>query len=129
MARPKFLSDEEAYSRRLARHREWYKRNHKHSKLKATESQLRKRYGVTLEDYDIQYSAQGGACAICGTETPGGGNGRFCVDHNHNTGEFRGLLCHSCNRGLGLFKDSPSITSRATEYLVTNGYYGEDKTN
>ena len=66
---------------------------------------------------------QEGCCAICGTEDPGK-NGRFNVDHNHDTGEIRGLLCYGCNVGIGHLRDNPSICLAAAEYLFTNGHYG-----
>ena len=82
---------------------------------------------MTLEDYDKLYEEQHGQCAICGTDTPGGPGERFKVDHNHSTGEVRGLLCNNCNRGLGYLKDSPTILSKALTYLSTNGHYGPSK--
>ena len=60
---------------------------------------------------------QNGQCAICATTDPGCGHKHFCVDHDHKTGEVRGLLCMRCNKGLGLFKDDPVITQLATNYL------------
>ncbi|GAG89702.1 unnamed protein product [marine sediment metagenome] len=55
-------------------------------------------------------------CAICGKffTTPSDAN----IDHNHETGEVRGLLCQQCNSGLGFFKDDVELTIRATEYLL-----------
>jgi len=85
-----------------------------------------KSYGLTLEDYDNLLKNQGGGCAICGSKTPKTPrNGRFCVDHNHETNEIRGLLCAPCNRGLGLFGDSPQVLSRAVQYLHDKKYYGK----
>lgn len=69
-------------------------------------------------DPDIidQYVATHDCCEICGKK----GNGRsLCVDHCHNTNQFRGLLCHSCNTALGLFRDKPELLMRAAEYLST----------
>jgi hypothetical protein len=63
------------------------------------------------------FKAQNGQCAICASSDPGGGFKNFAVDHNHTTGEIRGLLCTRCNRGLGLFKDDPVLTQLATNYL------------
>lgn len=81
------------------------------------------KYNITLEDYDRMLSEQEGGCAICGTSDPRG-HGRFHVDHNHRTGEVRGLLCTDCNTGIGSMKDSPQTLRRAIKYLEDNGYYG-----
>ena len=56
-------------------------------------------YGITIEDYDRMYEEQGGRCAICRTDQPGGAGERFSVDHDHETGKVRGLLCNNCNTG------------------------------
>lgn|ERR1017187_2030996 len=75
-------------------------------------------YGLTLVDYDELLESQGGVCAICGTEE--GGHGRtdhFVVDHDHATNNVRGLLCHTCNIGLGGFKDDPALLRAAIRYL------------
>jgi nitrate/TMAO reductase-like tetraheme cytochrome c subunit len=85
---------------------------------------LRNRFGMSLEEYDQMLEKQNGQCKICGTDTPGN-KGRFVVDHNHATGEVRGLLCWSCNVGIGHLQDDPSILLSAFNYLSTNGYYGK----
>ena len=77
---------------------------------------LNKNYGITIEEYDLLLEQQDNKCAICGTNTPGG-KGRFHVDHDHTSGAIRGLLCSSCNIGLGHFKDDPEILILAAEYL------------
>lgn len=58
--------------------------------------------------------AQQGLCAICGDEF----EGEPMVDHDHKTRKVRGLLCHHCNIGLGMFRDSPRNLRRASEYLT-----------
>ena len=58
-----------------------------------------------------------GVCEICGRTN---GARRLAVDHDHNTGKVRGLLCHRCNAGLGLFRDDPSILTLAREYLLAH---------
>ena len=83
---------------------------------------LRHKFGITLEDYDSMLAQQGGKCAICKSEEPKGK--RFSVDHNHKTGEVRGLLCNPCNVAIGLLKDSPDVLESAKEYLLERGYYG-----
>lgn len=76
---------------------------------------------VTPEDYAAMEAAQGGACAICGSDDRGVRKGRlkryFCVDHCHTTGKVRGLLCDKCNLGLGNFNDDPSRLEAAVAYL------------
>jgi hypothetical protein len=79
-------------------------------------------FGITLEQYEQMLADQGGVCAVCGkTETeihPQSKRVRnLNVDHCHDTGHVRGLLCNSCNRGIGLLKDDPTILRRALNYL------------
>lgn len=77
-----------------------------------------KKYGVTLEEVDRILIAQGGGCAICGSKRPRGGRfGQWQLDHCHNSQQIRGVLCGSCNRGLGLFGDSIANLEKAISYL------------
>lgn len=73
-------------------------------------------YGITGEDYDRLRKAQGGLCYICRRAT--GKRKRLPVDHNHATGEVRGLLCGPCNKILGHLRDDPTALQRAFEYLI-----------
>jgi hypothetical protein len=84
-----------------------------------------KQYGLTLESYDELLQEQGGVCKICLTDDPRGQSkaGRFYVDHNHRTGQVRGLLCNDCNTAIGLLKDSPAIAEVAHQYLLREGNY------
>lgn len=79
------------------------------------EANLRDRYGMSLEEYYALFDRQGGVCAIC-LETCSSGR-RLAVDHDHETGHIRGLLCGKCNRGAGLFDDDPSKLYAAALYL------------
>lgn len=72
--------------------------------------------GFTLAEYDEMLEEQGNGCVICG-KTPEENGKHLFVDHDHNTGEVRGLLCHHCNTGLGMFRDTPILLLRAVEYL------------
>lgn len=78
---------------------------------------LKYAYGITTEQYHTMLDKQGGACAICGTTSPGV-KGNFHVDHDHATKTIRGLLCRNCNTALGLLKDSIDIAQAAVAYLV-----------
>lgn len=76
---------------------------------------LRRTYGVSLQEKNEMLERQGGVCAICGTGIPGSRG--WQLDHCHNKKHVRGILCHGCNTGLGLFKDSPEALRKAIEYL------------
>lgn len=92
---------------------EWRKQNpdkHRGHKLKS-------RYGIDAAEWKQMFDAQGGRCAICGSEEPKGRNGVFHVDHCHETGAVRALLCHNCNHGLGYFQDNTETLKNAIEYL------------
>lgn len=81
---------------------------------------LKKLYGLTLEQLDQMLEEQDHKCAICGEEESQVINGktiRLAVDHCHDSGAVRGLLCMNCNRGLGLFKDDPARLKHAIAYL------------
>jgi hypothetical protein len=79
------------------------------------------RNNINPEDLINVYQKQKECCAICNKHISLSDS---AIDHNHSTGEFRGVLCKKCNRGLGLFEDSPTILKNALEYLKTMGYYG-----
>ena len=77
------------------------------------------KYGLTQDDYDRILKEQNGGCAICGTTESGHNESEhFVVDHNHETGETRGLLCNLCNLAIGRFKDSKRNMIAATFYLT-----------
>lgn len=80
---------------------------------------LRRKYGISLEDYDRMLAAQAGGCAICGKRPDEQQRyDRYLhVDHNHETGEVRGLLCDQHNLLLGRFNDDPNLIRRAADYL------------
>lgn len=75
------------------------------------------KYKMTVKEFNLKLKSQKNKCAIC----CGSFKGKICVDHNHKTKAIRGLLCHHCNSGLGMFKDSIKILDRAKQYLKRNG--------
>ena len=89
----------------------------KRDKEKIREKAWLRRYKITREDYNKIYKEQTGCCAICRTFETGRGHKYLHVDHDHETGEVRGLLCDLCNRGLGYFKDNCHFLRRAAHYL------------
>ena len=94
----------------------WRDQNLEHCRNK----DLLRNYGISSEDFNEIFEAQKGVCAICGQEEDmviKGKKVNLAVDHNHETKAVRGLLCHKCNRGLGLFRDSISNLEQAVSYL------------
>ena len=79
--------------------------------------QLERVYGMTLEEYDDLLIRQDGSCAGCEATEYNDRSYHLAVDHNHETGEMRGLLCLRCNRILGLANDDPVMLRRLAEYL------------
>jgi hypothetical protein len=80
------------------------------------------RRGITIEELLSKYEKQSMSCAICLIQLD---INATAIDHNHKTGEVRGILCPRCNKALGGFKDSPTILTSALEYLNTHGNYGD----
>jgi len=84
---------------------------------KKREGYLRKKYGIGIWEYEILSEIQKGLCAICGLKPKSTWSENLYVDHNHETNTVRGLLCNSCNKGLGMLGDSVVILESAIEYL------------
>ncbi len=86
-------------------------------------SMLKKKFGLSIEQYEDILLKQDGVCAICfrpelSSNRISGRPDSLCVDHNHKTGKMRGLLCRRCNRSIGLFDDSPELLIQAFRYLM-----------
>ena len=99
---------------------------HPYCKVCSRDKRLQRTYGTTNQDYEMLLKQQSGCCALCGAEQPGGNNKHFDIDHDHETGVVRGLLCSYCNYRLvgaveqRLKKQGVSVT-RLFAYL--NGAY------
>lgn len=74
---------------------------------------MRLRYGIELDEYNRLLRAQRNKCRICLRDDV-----KLVVDHCHDTGKIRGLLCKHCNTGLGMFRDSLKHVKRAVQYLM-----------
>jgi hypothetical protein len=79
---------------------------------------MKRRYAVDDCEYNARLQKQEGGCAICGN--PCNTGRRLAIDHNHRTKKVRGLLCNSCNNGLGRFNDDPQRLQAAINYLTVN---------
>ena len=101
------------------RHNDWQNANRAKKPLRDHRANnLKKTYGISHEDYDRMLEAQGGGCAICGaTDSRTGRSDYLYVDHCHETGQVRGLLCGPCNSGIGYLGDSIDNLEAAIKYL------------
>ena len=77
---------------------------------------LKRKYGLTLEEYYTKLKEQNHKCAICGVDEVDLERS-LCVDHDHETNAIRDLLCHACNSGLGMFKENKDYLTKAIKYL------------
>lgn len=89
---------------------------HKEHRVAAKFNKLLKAYNITQKEYNKLLRKQNNRCAIC-RAVKAGGKGAWHVDHDHETKQIRGLLCHYCNLGLGQFKDSTVLMAKAIKYL------------
>lgn len=95
-----------------AKVKEWQEKNPR----KRKEHRLKK-YGITIEEFETILASQGNSCAICGHSDTSDKNFFPVVDHCHDTGNVRGILCMNCNMGIGKLKDSPEIIKSALRYI------------
>jgi hypothetical protein len=83
---------------------------------------LKSRYGITANEFAVMWEAQRGRCPICGqpfrTEWPSRKYDSACIDHDHETGIIRGLLCRRCNLAIGLCNDDPETLLAASAYVA-----------
>jgi hypothetical protein len=130
------VSDDEKRRRARASYKAWYERNLDHARATGRErtrqwrnankekvaaararDRLKHEYGMGLDDLAALYAAQDGRCSICQQERAMRGPGGLVVDHCHESGKVRGLLCGTCNTGLGHLRDDPGVIAAALAYL------------
>tara|TARA_R110000744_G_scaffold32808_1_gene76632 strand:- start:267 stop:686 length:420 start_codon:yes stop_codon:yes gene_type:complete len=90
---------------------------HVELKLYHRNRHLQKTYGLSLEGYAKMLEEQGGRCAICAMEEKHAPHGVLSVDHCHESGVVRALLCNPCNTGIGQFKENQDFLANAIDYL------------
>ncbi len=92
------------------------RRRHKDDPSKMKNNHLKCTFGITLVEYNQMFEEQQGCCAICGKHQASEKRA-LAVDHDHETGRIRGLLCSGCNQGIGHLKDDITILRKAIAYL------------
>lgn len=97
--------------------KKYAKRYYRSNQQRRREQWLQSEYDLSLEKYNEMHEQQDGKCAICGSAGTYSHQSHLAVDHNHETGEVRELLCGTCNNALGLFKDDPALLRKAAAYI------------
>ena len=92
----------------------WYENNKERVKF----NKIKRVYDITKEQYNDMLQQQNNCCAICSVSAESQRDKTLVIDHCHSTGKIRGLLCHSCNTAIGLFKDNKDSLMKAYSYLV-----------
>lgn len=105
----------ETRAREVACMTAWREKNKEYVKGQQRAKHLRLNYGLTVAEFDSMLEEQGGKCGACGG--PPSDDWGFVVDHDHETGEVRGLLCRCCNSALGLMKDDVDSILNLAGYL------------
>lgn len=110
----------------------WKQKNYWNSRTpkKRLEQHLKYKYGIDPETFLAAWEEQEGKCSICESDLPDlltYDNRRrgYAIDHNHDTGKFRGVLCLMCNTLLGMANDNVDILKKAIQYLEDKGSYAE----
>jgi hypothetical protein len=86
-------------------------------KRSSANTKLKQRFGITMNEYEKMLAAVNGKCEICGAENSYNGH-RLGIDHNHETGKIRGILCKSCNLGISALQENDSIIQSAAQYIM-----------
>ena len=94
---------------------EKWRKNPKNKRAELS-SRYKAQYGITLDIYEEMLEKQNGKCYICGNEANYNGKPLY-VDHCHDSGKVRKLLCQHCNTGLGMFRDNPELLIKAADYV------------
>lgn len=116
------------YSKSIRTKEEIYLANRSETTMLSKKRQhLRKRYGLTLEDYDKILKQQDNKCEICSQEFGTESRNKVNIDHCHKTNQVRGFLCNTCNVGLGSAKDDIRILEKMKRYLIKYNYIAQER--
>ena len=96
--------------------REYYAKSKESYQRTSYRRSIKRKYGITWDQYEALLEEQGGVCKICQEDN------RLVVDHDHRTSEIRGIICHRCNVGLASFQDRKDLLMNAINYLDPDGF-------
>ena len=99
--------------------KQWLEKNKEKVYRRQRSNELKKSFGITIEQYDEMFKSQNGCCAICKTHRSALPIS-LAVDHCHISNKIRGLLCRRCNQGVGLFNDDHELMFCAAQYIQSN---------
>jgi hypothetical protein len=103
--------------------RRWVENNPERSKELSRKQHLKRKFGLSVEEYAKMLASQNGVCSLCENSCATGYS--LAVDHDHNTGKIRGLLCKNCNTALGLLKENVETMTKAIDYIKFHTLTGE----
>ena len=115
--RRRYLNTPEGKAKHNASTVRWHTNNRAKVLLSYKKCDLKRYYGLTIEEWEALFVAQGRACAVCKSVYPGRKTGHWSTDHDHTTGKVRGILCNGCNMALGQAKDDPQRLRALADYL------------
>ena len=100
-----------------ANNKKWRETNKEQDVLTMFKARLKRKYNLSIEEYDALLEAQNNSCKVCGTHAKNNLKGKLYVDHCHITGKVRGMLCMKCNSALGLLNDGKELIKKLLDYL------------
>lgn len=95
----------------------WRRNNPERQKAQRRRAYVRKAYGISYDQYEAMVELQGGACAVCGVHGDTQQHGVLLIDHDHDTGRVRGLLCVDCNFAIGRTGRNVTRLAKAIAYI------------
>ena len=110
LSRIAYLADKEKH---ILRTKRWRDNNKERVTYLYRSKHLKSKFKMTVEEYDVMFENQNCVCKICRLPS----KKKLSIDHNHTTGKIRGLLCFTCNMGIGYFKDSEKLLKSASKYI------------
>ena len=97
--------------------KKWREANKEQDALVMLKARLKRKYNLSIEEYNTLIESQNNSCKICGTHATNNIKGKLYIDHCHTTGKVRGLLCMKCNSALGLLNDNKELVQNLLDYL------------